>query len=228
MKLRLLTTLYPVRNPARMAELAYCIRANLQNPFIEDVTILVERADEVMARADCAWLQHEPRIHLVSIDQRTSYADYFVYANERMAGQMVLICNTDICYDDTLRYVERFTFPMNPSSFMLAVTRHNYDPVSGKADLQGWEVGGNCGSQDTWIFKAPIRKFNWNITVGIIGCDSLLAQRAQESGIALANPALSIVTRHVHTVGERNDAPEGKTYWQHPEYRGVTIPFCSV
>jgi len=229
MKLHLLTTLYPVRSAERRAELMHCIETNLRNPYVEDVTIFMECVEGV----DAEWLlslhaSFGERMTLLPIDHRTTYADYFVYANEKLAGQMVLICNTDIFYDESLRLVERFAFPMNPSSFMLAITRYNYHPVSKKSDLQGWEVGGNCGSQDTWIFKAPIRKFNWDITVGVIGCDSLLAQRAQEAGIALANPAVNIRTHHLHQVNERNDAPEGKTYWQHPEYRGVTIPFCSA
>lgn len=229
MKLHLLTTLYPVRSAARLAELRHCLETNLRNPHIEDVTLFVERMEDV----DAEWLlklraAFDERVKLVPIDHRTTYADYFVYANEHLKDKLVLICNTDIFYDESLRFVNRLAFPMNPTSLLLAITRYNWNPDTKKAEIQGWEVGGNCGSQDTWIFKAPIRKFDWDITVGVIGCDSFLAQRAQEAGIAVWNPAVNIRTYHYHVDSERNDAPEGKTYWKHPEYRGVTIPFCSA
>lgn len=231
LKLHLLTTLYPVRSKARLAELRHCITQNCRNPHIGTMHFFLEGfTDAVKASGDWDWLFAIGDAKLIYIDHRTNYADYFTYANEHLAGEMVLICNTDIFYDDSLRLVGKFPFPVfgMGSTIMLAITRYNWNPATQKAEIQGIEVGGNSGSQDTWIFKSPIRKFDWDITVGVLGCDSFLAQRAQEADIAVWNPAMNIISYHYHQDPERNDQPDGRSYWAHPEYCGVCVPFCNA
>jgi hypothetical protein len=210
----LLTSFYPT-TPEREAELVLCIEHNAAQACFSEIVLICERS----ARTK---FQH-PKLKAVDVTNRPTYGTFFDYANANYADQIVVVSNTDVMYNDTLLQFNSL-HPDRWNNRLYAVTRTNED---GK--LQ------NCGSQDTWVFKAPLPAFDWNLVVGIVGCDSFLAQKAVEAGVQVQNPALSIRCLHRHRVPVRNDMlpfPDGsgqKTcYWNAPGYRAFNVPYSTL
>jgi len=210
----LLTAFFPT-TAERAEELELCLKHNLRLAFFKQVVLLCERN----ARPSFT----DPKLSFTDMPRRMFYGDFFQYANQFHDGAICVVANTDVMYDDTLT---KFVYLPKErwENRLYAITRTNED---GK--LQ------NEGSQDTWIFKAPLKEFDgWNLILGIVGCDSFLAQKAVEAGIVVQNPALSIRCSHRHRVGVRNDmlpVPDSdkKTcYWHAPGYRAVCIPYSNL
>lgn len=210
----LLTAFFPTA-PERAEELELCLRHNAAQPFFKRIVLLCEG----QARPS---FSHDKFV-FVDMPRRMFYGDFFQYANQFHAGSICVVSNTDVMYDNTLT-----KFLYLPSErwqdHLYAITRTNED---GK--LQ------NCGSQDTWVFKAPLKEFDgWNLILGIVGCDSFLAQKAIEAGVAVTNPALSVRCSHRHRVGVRNDmlpvpGSDKKTcYWHAPGYRAVGVAYSEL
>lgn len=210
----LLTAFFPT-TPERAQELEVCLKHNVGLPFFEHMVILCE-GGVLPAISD-------PKITFVEMPQRMVYGDFFQYANQFYSGQICAVANTDVMYDDSFRLFERLEWQRWVDR-LFAITRTNED---GK--LQ------NPGSQDTWVFKTPLKQFDgWKLILGIVGCDSFLAQKALEAGLEVENPALSVRCLHRHRVGVRNDmlpVPgklEKTCYWHYPGYRAVMLPYSML
>jgi hypothetical protein len=208
----LLSAYFPT-TPERDEELKLCIRHNLEQPFFSAVVLVCE------AGADSR-LDH-PKLRCVNVSQRPDYRVFFALGNQCQPGEIVVVSNTDIMYDETLKCLLRLPAE-HWEGTLFAVTRTNED---GK--LQ------NPGSMDTWVYRAPLPEFDgWNLIPGIIGCDSFLAQKAMEAGLRVYNPALSIRCHHRHRVGARKDwlvvDGQGTCYWHAPGYAAVEIPYCEL
>jgi len=200
----LFTTIYRIRNHARLAEIRTCIGKNAANPGVERVFVFSENVD----RVEYTFLDH-PKIELIPVPRRPAYKDFFDYARKHCAGRTVAICNSDVYFDDTISVTSKVN-----SDELWCITRHNVLPGGG-LELQG---NGVTGSSDAWIFVAPIKEFQSDILLGVNGCDSYLAQKADKAGIKLANPCRQIVIRHLHDNDERNNSPNNRNYWQEPDY----------
>jgi len=210
----LLTAFFPT-TPERAEELEVCLKHNLAQPFFKNVVLLCEKG----ARPS---ITHEKLI-TVDMPRRMLYGDFFQYANQFYPEKICVVSNTDVMYNDTLTkfiYLPKECW----GNHLFAITRTNED-----GRLQ------NEGSQDTWVFKAPIKQFDgWNLILGIVGCDSLLVQKAVESGLTASNPALSVQCSHLHRVAVRNDmlpveGSDKKTcYWWAEGYRGFCLPYTKI
>jgi len=218
----------------RLKEFRYCIEKNADNPIVEKLHVLWERKDPIKSRDpklkvrehyfgdpfpfddDHLFLNH-PKITVHICDGRPMYSDFIrVARDEHLEGKVIAICNTDIWTDETLALAENIQ-----TDTIYAITRHNWDP--GKKESTGLQGDGLHGSQDTWIFRHPLRPFQNEIYMGVLGCDSYFAQKAIEMGITVINPCRQIKTYHLHTIGWRNNTPGGKSYWDSPDYMAVCI-----
>lgn len=210
----LLTAFFPT-TPEREAELLHCIEHNLAQPFFSGVVLLCEGG--VTPK-----IAH-PKLYCVTVLERPVYGDFFERANIYHPGQICVVSNTDVMYDDSLVLFETLP-PERWHNQLFAITRTNEN-----GQLQ------NTGSQDTWVFKAPLQVFDgWGLILGIIGCDSFLAQKAIEAGIQVENPAISVHCLHRHRVGIHNDMltvpgkAEKTCYWYAPGYRAFCVPYSSL
>lgn len=210
----LLTAFFPT-TPERAEELELCLKHNANQRFFKHIILLCEGK----ARPSFS----HPKFVCVDMPHRMVYGDFFQYANQFHAGAICVVSNTDVMYDDSLT---KFVYLPDArwQNHLFAITRTNED-----GNLQ------NTGSQDTWVFKAPIKTFDgWEIILGIVGCDSLLIQKATEAKISVTNPALSIRCSHRHRVGVRNDmlpvaGSDQKTcYWWSPGYRGCCVDYSEL
>lgn len=149
---------------------------------------------------------------------RKTFADLFALAAERFAGEVCVVANSDIAFDDSLSRVEElFQQPARP--LLVALSRWD-DPsgpsMEGRIDPTTWRFYSH--SQDTWVFRAGhLPPFDARFTLGIPACESRLAYEAVAAGLAVLNPALSIRTWHHHASAVRSwrlqDAYKGPLYF---------------
>lgn len=206
--MHLMTTLWKTKTEGRGDELYRCFQKNLENPHIDRITVLWESQD-----SPPEYTKHE-KVCIVPVTERPKFGDYFRYANENLEGK-IIVANSDIYFDDTIALAKDADF----SNSMWCITRHNH-LLDGRIMPQGLDVGvRNYYTQDVWIFQAPIKEFDgWGVMLGVLGCDSHFAGLAANAGFRLRNPCLSIICHHIHNIGERNDQPGGKSYWNDPHY----------
>ncbi len=210
----LFTTFYIPCQPQRLVEYINCLRINLSNPSIEKIKVLLE-TKKSHSDTNLSFLEeikHE-KLEIIQIDQRPVYSDFFTIANQIGSSKVIAICNADIYFDETSKIEVAET--ISSDSFW-TISRYNEDEenkwtLTERADI---------GSHDCWVFRTPIRSFQSNYHLGILGCDQIIAQRAVEAGLMVSNPCLSIVLRHLHRSEVRNDTLNkyGDSYWQDKEF----------
>lgn len=213
-----MTTLFMPPGPlgqARFEEFKFCIQKNLDNPVVKELVVWLEGE-----WADTAPLEflRQPKVKLITANRRPTYANFFDLTTLlKHDGQPVAICNTDVFFDETLALCET----ISPRT-LYAITRLNWHPEGKfKTHLQG---DGTQGSADSWVFRAPLTIPCSDILLGVIGCDSYIAQKAIHTAIRVVNPCHSVHVFHLHNVGVRNDTPGGLNYWHASDYLGVCIP----
>lgn len=228
----LITTLFNC-SPARLCELRISLEMNRVNTEIDEFVFLCEGNPDYLSRMYGVDKWSDRKIELVEIHERAGFHDFFEHANRVKQGNVIVACNTDIYFDHTLKSATACSF--NPDStghysLLMALTRYNLHPIEGIRiqDFPGGRING--GSNDAWIFKAPIKRFGWDIKIGILGCDAYVAQRAKAAGLTVINPCLSVRAIHFHPSRERTGGSmlNGKTYWDAPDYVCAEVPPCKL
>jgi len=181
---------YQDRSAARMAEILDCLRRNLDSDHISEVHVFLEDHADPAAFPE---LGHD-KVRLVRHGQRLTFHDLFDYANRRLEGRRVIIANNDIYFDHTLARLERYDL----RGKLLCLSRWDVQ-ADGNAYLFN-----SCGSQDAWIFEAPLPRFTCNWHLGLPGCENRLAFEAGEAGLALENPSHTVRALHLHLSQVRN------------------------
>jgi len=183
----LLTGLYHDPDANRRGELLECLRRNLAAAELDEIHVFLEDAviaSELQSHAEfnCA------KICLVQQNQRVTYRKLFDYANSYLTGKRVIIANADIFFDETLALLDGHEL----AGELLCLSRWDVQADGSSTFFE------HPGSQDAWIFRAPIRPFACDFHLGLLGCDNRLAWEAQQSGLKLSNPARSIRANHLH------------------------------
>lgn len=182
----LLTTMYDEANDVRLEEIRKALRLNSQNDLIEKIVVFVEEETSPEAL---------PKVEAIRTSKRTMFCDFFEYANSCLSGP-VIIANSDIYFDDTLKALD------------------GYDYENKFISLSRWDllddgtlrfIGSvSNSSQDAWIFKPPIAKFTSDFGLGLPGCDNRILFEASAAGLSVSNPSLSVKACHIHGSGVRH------------------------
>lgn len=188
--LTLLVSLWHCADAGRRAELLECLRNNARHPCIARIVVFAESGaralvDEVAAES----------IEVIDQEGYPSFATFFDFANRNLRGQVVAIANADIFFDESLERLRDHDF----DGGVLALTRHNVRPSVGW-NGRVWER--NYGSQDAWIFRAPVPPIRNDLRMGWFGCDGRLARELQQAGVRVTNPSLDIKAWHLHAARE--------------------------
>jgi len=188
----LITSYYETSTEERQQELKQCLIHNAKNPHIKKIYLL----NPAIFNLDFVEEEYKPKIvqHLVNDENRNRlYFDFAVkFINENTVDENCILSNSDIYFDDTLRFLENYDFTKNV--FVLA--KYDNDLISS---------GATC-SQDSWMFKSPLNidlsklKFQF----GVPGCDNIFAGLMHLHGYKVYNPALSIKSHHLHASNYRN------------------------
>lgn len=180
----LFTSYFYTGNGQRQSELHLCLGHNLKNPEIDHVYLWCE--DE--------YLEQHPKLTTQS-GSRPTYQTLIDWANSvSEADDIVVIANSDIHFDDTLRWPHL----TNMASTMIALSRWDV-PVQGKERLFAYEH-----SQDTWIFRGNITLTGLDYFMGLPGCDNRIAFDAHKAGYRVVNTAKDIITYHHHLSNHRS------------------------
>jgi len=205
--LNLIVQYFKVGDNERQKEFDLCLEKNCENSYIKRIFLLTE---EKLAGK----LLNHPKIEQIVIGKRLAFSDAFKFANEKCNGELCIVSNADIYFDGTLEKIKEYNF----DKLFLAISRHNHFAdgrdqiiIGGSKyntkNVQKYfdEEGGKIewGSQDSWIFKAPISENiikDSNFELGRLACDSHIAWIAKTAGYRVQNPCFNIITRHLHNV----------------------------
>src|SRR5581483_3177903 len=101
-------------------------------------------------------------IQLSYVVGRPTYGHCFALANELYRDQKIIVSNADIFFNETLSLLLNYDL----NNKFLALTRWNVLKDFSIEPYYWFGQKVEC-SQDTWIFKSPIRRFdNDNIKLG--------------------------------------------------------------
>jgi hypothetical protein len=123
------------------------------------------------------------------------YNTAFEYSNERLSGNICILANSDIFFDDTLRLLRG---KINWDNKFYAITRHNV-LIDGSLAFTD-----SNGCQDVWIFRSPIKSFKSDFELGRPGCDNRIVWEAKHAGLIVLNPCKVLVCRHLHLTKKYN------------------------
>lgn len=155
---------------------------------------------------------------IIAVDgalRRWTFADLLSLAVERFPGQVCVIANSDISFDESLAPLKSWLEP----HMLVALTRWDDGAapwMEGRVDPRTWRFYSQ--SQDTWAFiGASLPTFHADFALGVPRCENRFAYEAATAGVAVLNPALSIRTWHHHATNvrswKRGDHYEGPLYF---------------
>ena len=134
-----------------------------------------------------------------------TYKAVFDYVKEHDIIGHIVICNSDIFFDQTITNVRRLD--MKEEARALCLLRYEYDGEEKLADCEMF--GPRADSQDTWIIHSnhiPASKLRkpFDMALGIPGCDNKMTYLLQISGIECFNVPEHVHTYHYHRSDKRN------------------------
>jgi hypothetical protein len=180
--IRIFTTAFPERDPARRAEYAECLTRNIECVEIDAICVLVE-GDVVLPPAD--------KILVRTIYRRPHYVDYLRWIAD-VAGpeDISIIANADIFFDTQVGLL-RFT-PI-PARSVFALSR--WDAIDKTAVV----LNDRNDSQDAWAFRGVPDGIHGDFPVGVPRCDNRFAKELELAGYAVLNPSFSLRSYHLHS-----------------------------
>jgi hypothetical protein len=227
----------------RIHEYGTCLRVNLLNPWIGEITVVTDSKGMSKKKALNDLLA---KTKIRRISSRPKFNELFNIANES-DEQLTIIANGDVFFDDTLRFVTMIDWQKEKR--WLHITRreaswdcdlgHNYSTVnSSNQQLCQQQFQ---GSSDSWIFKTPISLFAKDVEIGTGYCDHMVSWAAEKNGYKVYNPCLDIAAWHMHTgrnsgsTVEEVETAETETSrmrWIEFNAMGMTedymVPYCKI
>jgi hypothetical protein len=160
------------------------------------------QAELVAARAANAACAAFRRVEAVDgAARRWTFADLFAVAAERFPGDICVIANSDISFDEGIEVLRTLVRP----GVLVALTRWDDDTapsMEGRVDPVTWRFYSQ--SQDAWAFVAGgLPRFPADFRLGMPCCENRLAYEAAAAGVIVVDPALSIRARHHHETAVR-------------------------
>jgi len=209
MNTNLFVNFYHDKKLARQKELEACIFSNIENPELNNITIIIEDKDIYRLQKFLHSIKscNLRKISLTSMGKRPSFNDYFKLT-EGHPDDINIISNTDIILDtESLKKLKKW----NWKNYCLALSR--WDFTSKLRDPKSAILFNRADSQDTWILKGSFPQIkNFCYGMGVPGVDNSLAHHLSNK-YDIINPSLDIKTYHFHLTNSRN----------YKNWRGKTI-----
>lgn len=188
--LNLYISLYPEKNPERMAELIECFKKN--SLVFDRIFILLENAAQFEHHES---FTNEKSV-ILPISVRPTFRSFFNfintlpnYFNIDNRQDINVLCNSDI-------YFDKFTkFPQSHECFALCRYEIEHD---GKITFLN-----RRDSQDSYLFVGHIRIPRYCDFWSWPGGDNRICYEIKEAGYQISNPSITIKTYHLHK-GEKS------------------------
>jgi hypothetical protein len=202
--MRLLISLYPIKNPNRSEEILKCLKGNLENNYLEKIIILNEGFNDLeMIKND--------KIEVINLNKRPTFNDYFSYFKN---NDVNIIANNDILFNNSLSFIFYLKLKANE---VLALSRYEMNNKIFRAKYGD--------SQDTWVFGPNFNKgkCNFDFYLGIPGCDNRIAGVLYSNKNRVYNPAKLIKTMHFHSSNDRNYSSMDRIYGEYLNIKPTNI-----
>lgn len=204
-RLHLLLQLWKPADAARWKELKTALLLNAINPLVHRIHILLDGADAAEGFADWpAWMRE--KLAVFPSHERLNFKWAFEYMATLPKGDFAALINTDIYFDHSIR--ELWNISMKNRCISLLRYEVTLAYASGEAGAAPPRIfGPRADSQDSWIFAVDElvdhqgRGESWrelDFCMGKPGCDNAIMGELMRRKWALANPAYSIRTLHIH------------------------------
>jgi hypothetical protein len=185
----LITEGYSPPDDGRAAELLHCRTANAGLGVFERTVVL--DGDEA----------------------RATYGSVFRMCAEQHAGEVCVLANADIVFDQTAALIAGVV----SRGTLVALTRWE----NGSSPMMlGHQVDRRfySGAQDVWAFVGgDFVGCGDQIPLGVVGCDQAVLGEVVGAGGSVVNPCLSIKTKHVHAAKDRPPRPCVAGLYVYPE-----------
>jgi tetratricopeptide (TPR) repeat protein/glycosyltransferase involved in cell wall biosynthesis len=210
-KIILFMPYYKAKHPERQQELIYCLQKNVQCDELEKIVLIID--DNHIPEVE------SPKIEIVKIAARPTYLDWVELTEKRCRGQISILANTDIYFDESISWL-REIFSANPQAFV-ALSR--YEKEGSNQTLHKnphW-------SQDVWAVSGEHKftksfKNSLRVSLGVPRCDNKIAYLFAIHGAPVYNPCHHIKTVHVQETQLRyydkygDTTVLGGTAWVYP------------
>lgn len=197
-KMHLIIQSYQEENFARLQELKFALKTNLDNPFIYKVWDLDE-TDFGTWSADIVQYKKYERVPLVG--KRMTFKRAFEHAISTFAnGDIFIIANNDMVIDQSFMYQYIHNFFNVSEDLCMFLTRHELTTDEGVQFMSNFEIG---NSQDVYIFRMSdrIRSLNLDDLDFSVGncprCDNRFAYKIMMQGMIPINLAIDFKTFHI-------------------------------
>lgn len=192
--MNLLVEFFRSHDLRRDTEYVYTLHENLGNASIRKVFLFVEPETSIHFESS--------KLELVVSNQRPTFKDFFEFCNDRLEGETCLVANGDIVFDDSIKGLDE----QKLKGVFLALSRWEVDEAGKRKELNR-----NAASQDSWIFQSPVRvSESMKFHLGTPGCDNRIAMLMDRLGYQVSNPAMSLVTQHLHHSEVRTYSPANR------------------
>ena len=196
----ILTEYFRPAHKTRRKEIAKSIEINCRIPQTKRVIIFIDPEVEFppsLKRVLSKENYDKIELHHIEPGGRSTYADFFSYANEHLVGENCALCNNDISFDESLDYI-RFAEDFDLEGHFICLTRWD---IRRDNSLRFQRAKVRKNSQDAWIFKPSIPPKmieRGGFYLGRPGCDGMVSYLATISGLKLLNPSEIVRARHLH------------------------------
>ena len=197
-KIYLIYQYFIPKDEARKKELQTCLKFNADNPHIDTIYLLNEK---IYSKGELG-IEND-KIKQINITTRLKFKDVFKFVNTEQLKGYIVMCNSDIFFDNTINSLRKSTLSQNKQ--VLCQLRFEYtDKKLGKCKL----FGPRADSQDAWMFHSnnnPIKALSaFNFVFGHPGCDNKLIYLFHVLGFEVFNDPFFIKTYHNHQTDQRN------------------------
>tara|TARA_B100001093_G_C26644264_1_gene934609 strand:+ start:30 stop:665 length:636 start_codon:yes stop_codon:yes gene_type:complete len=114
------------------------------------------------------------------------------WANQNLFNKNIIISNNDIFYDNSILRLKELDLHKQ----FVSLTRTNYKKYEGYNGM--WKP--HSASQDSWIFKTPLKLLENDIYLGWIQCDNIISYYYDKMNYQVVNPQKSVKAWHVHLI----------------------------
>lgn len=187
-------SLYQDPDAARHAEHVYCLTKNIARPEFHQIVLFCE-GDVSLPKSD--------KVIRIPYQGRPTFDLIFDHASTHYPGYNIVVANADIHFDETLSVLDLTDI----EGKFFCLSTYDVDQT------HGWYLRDWGSSQDSWIFKSPLRPIKADFPMGILACDNRLAAQAAKAGLEVSNPSKTIRSYHIHQSNERK-------YWNTPPLEG--------
>ena len=180
---------YNEKNEGRQVELRFCMQKLLENDNVKRVIDLSESKEPLKMYGDCV---ENEKYKFVGGNKWITYRDAIKYGLDNIErGEVVALINNDIFISSQKEwvqvgyYLDSFKKASGKTSVILQ-TRHEWNgsEETSKRDKTLDSIYG-CYSQDMWIWRNGelTDDKEYEIRIGVMGCDNAIAHRMFMNGI---------------------------------------------